>query len=84
MFTGAFWTGDKALQMGLIDGLGNMHDILERKFGSDVEVKPLKRSSGLLAKFGLGQARSVNLVDGLGEELFETAQNRALWQRFGL
>ena len=84
MFTGAFWTGDKALEMGLIDGLGNMHDILEQKFGPDVEVRPIKRSSGLLAKLGLGQARSGSLVDGLGEELFETAQSRALWQRFGL
>jgi len=84
MFTGAFWTGDKALEMGLIDGLGSMHDILERKFGPDVEVKQFERSTGLLGKFGLGQARIGNLVDGLGDEIIEAAQTRSLWQRFGL
>ena len=92
MFTGAFWTGSKAKQLGLIDGLGNMHDVLVEKFGPEVEVKMFDRTSGLLGKLGLssrlgfgsGNFGSGNLVEGLGEDVIETLEARALWQRYGL
>ena len=33
LFSGEFWSGRKALELGLIDGLGNVNDILKNKFG---------------------------------------------------
>ncbi|HFC04391.1 MAG TPA: S49 family peptidase [Rhizobiales bacterium] len=82
MFTGAFWTGGKARDLGLIDGLGNMHDILAEKFGPDVELKLFDRSSGLLDKLGL--STRLNIAEGLGDELIDGFETRALWQRYGL
>jgi len=82
MFTGAFWTGSKAKELGLIDGLGNMHEVLAKKFGPEVELKQFDRSGSLLAKLGL--ASRLNLVEGLGEELISSAETRSLWQRYGL
>jgi len=82
MFTGAFWTGSKAKELGLIDGLGNMHQVLAKKFGPEVELKFFDRSSSLLGKLGL--ASRFNLVEGLGEELAESIETRSLWQRYGL
>ncbi len=42
LFTGAYWTGRKALALGLIDGLGHMEATMKRKFGDKavVEVDP--------------------------------------------
>lgn len=82
MFTGAFWTGSKAKELGLIDGLGNMHEVLAEKFGPEVELKIFDRSSNLLGKLGLSSR--FNLVEGLGEELTESIETRSLWQRYGL
>lgn len=82
MFTGAFWTGSKALEMGLIDGVGNMHDVLVDKFGPDVDVKVFDRASGLLGK--LGFSSGLKLTDGLGDDIMDSLENRALWQRYGL
>ena len=31
LFSGEFWSGRKALELGLIDGLGNVNDILKKK-----------------------------------------------------
>lgn len=87
MFTGAFWTGNKAKDLGLIDGLGNMHDILVEKFGPEVELKLFDRSSGLLSKLGFSSQidlKNLNLMQGLGEDVIDSLESRALWQRYGL
>lgn len=87
MFTGAFWTGSKAKDLGLIDGLGNMHDVLVEKFGPDVELKVFERSSGLLSKLGFSSSldlKNLNIVEGLGEDVIDSLETRALWQRYGL
>jgi len=87
MFTGVFWTGSKAKELGLVDGLGNMYEVLADKFGPDVEVKMFERSGSLLGKLGMAShADAIPSVtmEGLGQEIIETLENRALWQRYGL
>ncbi len=32
LFTGDFWTGQSALKLGLIDGLGNLQDVMRKEF----------------------------------------------------
>jgi protease-4 len=32
LFTGDFWTGESALKLGLIDGLGNLQDVMQTEF----------------------------------------------------
>src|SRR6185312_3444771 len=39
LFTGAFWSGRRAVELGLVDGLGNMHQILRERYGADVVLK---------------------------------------------
>lgn len=87
MFTGAFWTGSKAKELGLIDGIGNMHDVLVEKFGPDVELKVFERGGGLLSKLGLSSQldlKNLSLTEGLGQEVIDSLETRALWQRYGL
>lgn len=38
LFTGAFWSGKKALELGLIDGVVNMRSKMQEKFGKDVKI----------------------------------------------
>ena len=86
LFTGAFWTGARGLDLGLVDGLGHMHEILTRKFGEKVEIVEISAPKGWgLKRFGFGSATNVG---GFATELPEAALNaletRALWSRFGL
>ncbi|MDP9138980.1 MAG: S49 family peptidase [Pseudomonadota bacterium] len=82
LFSGAFWTGRKALELGLIDGLGHMHAVLRAKFGDRVEVLEMQRSPGWLQRrFGMAAAAAgSSLVASLGDEI----EVRALWGRYGL
>jgi len=77
LFSGAFWAGRQALDFGLIDGLGHLHDVLQRKFGEKVAIRTISSSSGWgLKRLGLG-------TDFAGS-LLEAMELRALWARFGL
>jgi signal peptide peptidase SppA len=88
LFSGAFWSGGQALQIGLVDGLGSLHAVVKEKFGADAVLKQVTRSAGWMRwlRFPpqVAGARSGHLAAGLADELIETLEARALWQRFGL
>ncbi len=83
LFDGAFWTGAKALELGLVDGIGHMHDILKQRFGSMVEIEE-KSASKSFSQRWLGMNTRLDLATELGEVALTTLETRALWQRFGL
>mgnify|MGYP001498259911 CR=1 FL=1 len=76
LFSGEFWSGKKAKDLGLIDGLGNADQILKEKFGEDVEIKKFEKSKGWLSQ---KLSSSNNQVDQLANILDE----RSIWQRYG-
>lgn len=43
VFSGLFWLGEEALELGLIDGLGSMNEILNQKYGKHL-IKTIKKS----------------------------------------
>jgi signal peptide peptidase SppA len=76
LFSGEFWAGSKAKELGLIDELGNANEILKEKFGDDVVIKKFEKSKGWLSK---KLSSSSNQVDQLANILEE----RSIWQRYG-
>ena len=50
LFSGEFWSGRKAKELGLIDDIGNADQILREKFGEEVEIKKFSKPKGWLAK----------------------------------
>ena len=77
LFSGEFWSGQKAKQLGLIDGIGNANDILREKFGEDIVIKNFEKSKGWLSK---KLSSSNDHLDQLANILDE----RSIWQRYGL
>jgi len=91
LFSGLFWAGEKALERGLIDGIGTLHEILQSKFGEDVIIKTVDASGGLsLRKFLMpGGSSSVDSAaraagQGVASGALALAEERALWSRYGL
>lgn len=77
LFSGAFWSGRQAQEKGLIDGIGHLHDVLQRKFGEKVVIKTIAPAQGWgLKRLGLGA--------GISEAFIDSLEIRALWARFGL
>jgi ClpP class serine protease len=88
LFSGAFWSGGQALQLGLVDGLGSLHDVVKEKFGAEAVLKPVSRPGGWMRRLRVPPQvtsdRSGHLAAGLADDLIEALEARALWQRFGL
>jgi signal peptide peptidase SppA len=79
LFSGAFWSGRQALELGLIDGIGHLRDVMRARFGENTEFKVIARPQGWgLRRLGFGTA--LDPASGL----IDAMEIRALWGRFGL
>jgi len=82
LFSGAFWTGTASLELGLIDGLGDMHEILREKFGDKVVLKPFKASRSW--RQGLFSSKAGDTLNTLSAEAVATIEDRLVWNQYGL
>jgi signal peptide peptidase SppA len=85
LFTGEVWTGAKAVELGLVDGLGTARAVLGERF-PDAELVPVEGRKPLLARLGLtppAASTSVISTDAL-LGLAQAAEIRAAWARYGL
>jgi serine protease SohB len=83
LFSGEFWTGARAIELGLADAVGDLRSTLRMRFGEKV-LTPLvnaERSSLLRRFFG---AASEGAHPGLADEVVSALEARALWSRYGL
>ncbi len=53
LFTGDFWSGQSALKLGLVDGLGNVSDVMQKEFKVN-HYKDYSRASSSLLKSLVG------------------------------
>ena len=77
LFSGEFWSGRKAKDLGLIDDVGDANQILREKYGEDVVIKKFEKSKSWLSK---KLSSSNDHVDQLANILDE----KSVWQRYGL
>ena len=77
LFTGEFWSGSKAKELGLIDGLGNADEILREKFGDDVIIKKFEKPKSWIGK-KLSGAEGSQI-----ENLLNVLEEKSIWQRYG-
>lgn len=77
LFTGEFWSGVRGLQLGLVDAVGDLHEVLRSRYGEDLKLRVIapKKSLFSLPRFGF----SSQLTD-----LAASMEDRALWARLGL
>ena len=87
LFNGDFWTGRRAHEIGLIDGLADMRAVITDRFGSDVRMVPVgERVGWLRRRLGMRVERHAPDMIGAGfaTGLIATLEERFFWSRFGL
>jgi serine protease SohB len=84
LFTGEYWTGRRALEFGLIDGIGDLRSTLRDRFGDKVFMPAISADRGLLARRVFGVGRDELIPGGLAEDMISALEARALWARYGL
>ncbi|GAB5469637.1 MAG: S49 family peptidase [Rhodospirillales bacterium] len=84
LFSGAFWTGERGVALGLADGLGEARAVLRQRFGKKVRLVAMERRRGLLSGvFGGGGGADARL-ENLAPAAIDALEERLAWQRIGL
>jgi len=85
LFNGAFWTGRAGLDLGLIDGIGDVRSVLRGRFGEKVAVRVIAAERGwrLLRGFPFGGRIETMAQDAVAGAL-AAVDERAVWSRYGL
>jgi signal peptide peptidase SppA len=88
LFSGLFWTGSRGLELGLIDGLGDMRDVIKRRYGKDARLELIGSARTLFGKRLPGVAAAPSsfgeIAADAGAGLAASLEERALWSRYGL
>jgi serine protease SohB len=93
LFTGEYWTGRRALELGLIDAIGDMRSVLRERFGDKVVTPVVAPDRGLLGRrlFGRSELSQAGFSQGslfgqlgLAEDTISALEARAMWARYGL
>ena len=79
LFNGEFWTGKRSLELGLVDGLGELRATLQARYGTKVRLPVIGPRRRLLSRLGL----SAGLAEA-GPATLAAIEERLHWQRFGL
>ena len=87
LFSGAFWSGPKAQELGLIDGISDVRSKMQQLHGAGVRLKVVEPSKpGLLGR--LRRLAQVTAFDrpalAFADDLVSAIETRALWSRYGL
>ena len=84
LFSGEYWTGRTAVELGLADTVGELRSILRERFGDKVITPVIAPERSLLGRVRPGVGLEGIGRDGFADELISALEARALWARYGL
>jgi ClpP class serine protease len=89
LFSGAYWTGQKSIDLGLSDAIGDLRSVLRARYGEKVKMPVIAPATGLLSGLlgrrsaGIQVASLLDLPATLPDEFISALETRAIWARYG-
>ena len=77
IFSGLFWVGNKAITLGLADGIGSINDVIKNRFGKKAKIKFIDQKKSFLQR-----KLSTSLINT--DEVLQKIEEKAMWSKFGL
>lgn len=74
LFTGEFWVGTRAVELGLADGLGHLVPMMQNRYGEKVRFRVYGMRRPFLSRFGLS----------LLSDTLALTEERAMYARYGV
>ncbi len=84
LFSGEYWTGRRGLDLGLVDGIGDLRSTLRERFGDKVYTPLVSGDRSFLGRRVFGVGGGELMSTGLAEDMISALEARALWARYGL
>jgi serine protease SohB len=83
LFSGEYWTGNRAKELGLVDSIGDLRAVLRERFGDTVQT-PLIADRGLFGRRSSGVVASLTGETDLAGDMVSALEERSIWARYGL
>lgn len=77
LFSGEFWTGKTAADLGLIDAIGDVRSVMKEKFGNDIEFVKISKPKGWLQK------KMSACSEDIASSVVKVAHENIMWSKFG-
>lgn len=81
LFTGAFWSGKKSAELGLVDSVCDLRSKMKEKFGDKIEITPITTKKGLIKSFFSEKSKNPTIF---AESLINQIEERINFNKFGL
>ena len=78
IFSGAFWSSKKSKELGLIDEIGNFHDVIYKKFGTNINIKKINYEKSWL------KSLISSASDIIFAKLVNVIEQKSINSKFGL
>jgi len=87
LFTGEYWTGSTAVELGIADAIGDLRSFLRERYGEEVLLPLVAPDRSFFRRRLRGIASELDLLagpPGWAEDMVSALEARALWSRYGL
>ncbi len=82
LFNGKFWSGETAVDFGLIDGINDMYSFIKQKYGNDVTIKYVATKQSWLKKnFSIVRK---DFVQEFSDTLIEAIISKITYDKFNM
>ena len=80
LFSGDFWSGRQAEEMGLVDGISDLRSKMREVYGEKVKLRPIvQQRNWLQRRLGM-ETRAGHLA----HDIVDAVEERLIWNRYGL
>jgi serine protease SohB len=83
LFSGEFWTAERAVALGLADRIGDIRSDMRARYGEKVKLKLVEGERNFFGRRVPGIALG-DALDASPDALISAMEARALWARYGL
>ena len=87
LFSGEYWTGSTAVELGIADAIGDLRSFLRERYGEEVLLPLVAPDRSFFGRRLRGVASELDLLagrPGWAEDMISALEARALWSRYGL
>ena len=83
LFNGAFWSGKTAVKIGLVDAIGNMRNVMNKKYGNKIKFVTIQiKKKGILRE--LLSQRLDGFSSNLTGNIINKIEEKSCFNKFGL
>lgn len=84
LFNGEFWSGQIAVDYGLVDGIEDLYSFIQKRYGDNVKIEHIEnKQSWFKKKLGMSQI-SQEFANDLSESVINSAEKRLMSSKFGI